>query len=208
MDDVAAEPDAVPATVRGAARERIVDAAFRVLAARGSHGASIKEIARAAGVAAGLVHYYFTSKEALLLEVVRELGRRYREELLNAPLPADPIDQTRTLLAQAKERALTMPDWYRLLIDLDALALRDAALAKEVAEMKREVRSQIGRLVSGVEESLRAPLGEGPESYAAVLTASVDGLVVQKLVDSDFDLDGGFAALESLLIGLLRSRAG
>ncbi len=60
-------------------RERIVAAAYRVLSEQGSHATSIKEIAKAAAVAPGLVHYYFESKEQLLLEVTRDCCRLYRE---------------------------------------------------------------------------------------------------------------------------------
>lgn len=177
-----------------------------MLAARGSHKASVKEIAKAAGVAAGLVHYYFASKEALLLEVTRECSRRYRRELLAVPLPADPLERTRTLLQWTKARSLSLPNWYRLLVDLDALALRDGALRKEVAELKREIRDHIASLVAAVEAGLPAPLDQAHESLAAVLLVAIDGLILQKLIDPDFDLDGGFAALESMLIALL-SRA-
>lgn len=200
------EFEAPPPTARGATRERIISAAFRVLAERGSHATSIKEIAKAAGVAAGLVHYYFASKEALLLEVTRECARRYRDEMAAVPLPEDPIERTRTLLRWSKDRGIDMPDWYRLLVDLDALALRDEALSKEVSDLKREVRGHIGGLVAGVEKGLSAPLGHAHASYAAVIMSAVDGLVLQKLVDAEFDLEGGFAALESILVKGLEPR--
>jgi len=44
-------------------RARIVAAAYRVLVEQGYRAASIKTIARSAGVVPGLIHYYFTSKE-------------------------------------------------------------------------------------------------------------------------------------------------
>ncbi|MBV8720318.1 MAG: helix-turn-helix transcriptional regulator, partial [Chloroflexi bacterium] len=62
-------------------RARIVDAAFHVIAERGYAAASIKAIARAAGVAPGLVHYYFASKEDLLIEVLRTVARGRRVAL-------------------------------------------------------------------------------------------------------------------------------
>ncbi|NUP07748.1 MAG: TetR/AcrR family transcriptional regulator [Polyangiaceae bacterium] len=195
-----------PPTLRGAARERIVAAAFKVLAERGSHNTSIKEIAKAAGVAAGLVHYYFASKEALLLEVTRECSRRYRDEMASIPLPEDPREQTRTLLHWSKDRGLTLPDWYRLLVDLDALALRDAALAKEVSDLKREVRAHLCGHIAAVEGRLSRPLGQSHTAYAAVLMAAVDGLILQRLIDPEFDMNAGFSALESMLIALLEQR--
>jgi AcrR family transcriptional regulator len=47
------------------ARARIRDAALRLFAERGMDGATIRDIARAAGVSGGLVRHHFGSKEAL-----------------------------------------------------------------------------------------------------------------------------------------------
>ena len=47
------------------ARARIRDAALRLFAERGIEGATIRDIAKAAGVSGGLVRHHFGSKEAL-----------------------------------------------------------------------------------------------------------------------------------------------
>jgi TetR/AcrR family transcriptional regulator, regulator of cefoperazone and chloramphenicol sensitivity len=47
------------------ARARIRDAAMRLFAERGIDGATVRDIAKAAGVSAGLVRHHFGSKEAL-----------------------------------------------------------------------------------------------------------------------------------------------
>src|SRR5690348_7533846 len=54
-----------------ATRDRILDAAYRTLVKRGYHDTSMKDIAEEAGVAPGLAHYYFESKEHLLVETIR-----------------------------------------------------------------------------------------------------------------------------------------
>src|SRR2546425_4020827 len=51
--------------------QRIVDAMRRSVARRGSAGSTFDHVAREAGVSRGLLHYYFGSKEQLLVEVVR-----------------------------------------------------------------------------------------------------------------------------------------
>ena len=52
-------------------REKILQAAFTVLSRQGYENTSIKEIAEEAGVAQGLVHYYFKSKQRLVMEVLQ-----------------------------------------------------------------------------------------------------------------------------------------
>jgi TetR/AcrR family transcriptional regulator, transcriptional repressor of bet genes len=56
-------------------RSQIGDAFQHVLAARGYGGATIVEIARAAGVPQGLVHYHFRDKEEMLLVLVARFSK-------------------------------------------------------------------------------------------------------------------------------------
>jgi AcrR family transcriptional regulator len=60
-----AHPGGDPAFEDLTARARIRDAALRLFAERGIDGATIRDIAKAAGVSAGLVRHHFGSKEAL-----------------------------------------------------------------------------------------------------------------------------------------------
>lgn len=62
---MAADPVGDPAFEDLTARARIRDAALRLFAERGTDGATIRDIAKAAGVSAGLVRHHFGSKEAL-----------------------------------------------------------------------------------------------------------------------------------------------
>src|SRR5919201_6336426 len=66
------------ATSAGAARklegdkaQRIIAAMRASVAARGAAASTFDQVAREAGVSRGLLHYYFGSKERLLVEVVR-----------------------------------------------------------------------------------------------------------------------------------------
>ncbi|HEV7236272.1 MAG TPA: helix-turn-helix domain-containing protein, partial [Ktedonobacteraceae bacterium] len=53
-------------------REQIIDAAMRVFAQKGFAKATNKDIAREAGITAGLIYHYFKSKEDLLKVVIEE----------------------------------------------------------------------------------------------------------------------------------------
>jgi AcrR family transcriptional regulator len=61
-----------PAQSAADLRERLLDAALARFVAEGIQGASLKSIAKAAGVTPALVHYYFGSKDLLLAAVVEE----------------------------------------------------------------------------------------------------------------------------------------
>jgi TetR/AcrR family transcriptional regulator, cholesterol catabolism regulator len=55
-------------------REQLIDTALTVFAQKGVQGATVKDLAEAAGVAPGLMYHYFRSKEDLLRAA---LERRY-----------------------------------------------------------------------------------------------------------------------------------
>jgi TetR/AcrR family fatty acid metabolism transcriptional regulator len=58
-------------------RARILDALFAVMSSSGGVGASVSEIAEAAGVARGALHYYFDSKDEVVAALMRRLGDGY-----------------------------------------------------------------------------------------------------------------------------------
>ena len=74
----AREPDREKAT-------RIVEAMRASVAERGIAGSTFDHVAREAGVSRGLLHYYFGTKEALLVEVVRR-DTEHRIARMDEPL--------------------------------------------------------------------------------------------------------------------------
>src|SRR3954469_18146591 len=68
-------------------QEQITQALVKVMARRGYDGAAIGDIAKAAKLTPGLVHYHFKSKQEILLEALRRLVDRH-EARLNARLAA------------------------------------------------------------------------------------------------------------------------
>jgi AcrR family transcriptional regulator len=96
-----------------ARREELVEATWRVIARSGMVGATMREIAREAGVSTGLLAHYFADKEDLLGYALRLSHRRVYDRinartqgLLGLPalrvimLEALPLDEERLLEAQ------------------------------------------------------------------------------------------------------------
>ena len=65
-------------------RRRLLDAAELVFAELGFYDASIVKITEAAGVAQGTFYVYFTSKQEIFEELVRDLNRRVRHAMKEA----------------------------------------------------------------------------------------------------------------------------
>ena len=57
-------------------RLQIMGALVKVMARRGYDGASVADIARAARLTPGLVHYHFKNKQEILLAALRDLVAR------------------------------------------------------------------------------------------------------------------------------------
>jgi len=104
-----------------ARREELVEAAWRVIARAGMVGATMREIAREAGVSTGILAHYFADKEDLLGFALRLSHRRIYERfyartrglvglaaLRVIMLEALPLDQERLLEAQIEMNFLTL----------------------------------------------------------------------------------------------------
>lgn len=81
-------------------RAQIIEGLLNVIAADGYEGATIASIAKAAGLGSGLVHYHFTTKQAILLALIERIGElidaRYARRLATAG--DDPVARLRAYL--------------------------------------------------------------------------------------------------------------
>src|SRR5690349_8359033 len=108
-------------------RARLIAAGHTILSEKGVEAATVKEIARLAGVSPGLFHYYFASKDALLLAVMWEAGLRFQKQL------AQDLQASTDTGGDARPAALITahalghkdPAWFRLRYELFALGLRN-----------------------------------------------------------------------------------
>jgi TetR/AcrR family transcriptional regulator, repressor for neighboring sulfatase len=78
-----------PYRKRDEVREQILEAAEQVLAERAPSEVSVRDIAERAGVQHSLVHRHFTSKDALVAEVVRRTIDGYAEAVRDHVDPAE-----------------------------------------------------------------------------------------------------------------------
>lgn len=72
--------DPVQELLIAARRNQILDAATQVFAEKGFHRATIKDIARVAGIADGTIYTYFASKTDVLLGILNRLNQSTERE--------------------------------------------------------------------------------------------------------------------------------
>lgn len=184
---------------KGNTRDAIIAAAHRVLARDGYDAATIKAVAREAGVAPGLLHYYFGSKDDLLAAVLRAISDAYvvdgRQMIASHP----PDALAHAGIRDAQRRAEQQPETYRLRYELFALGLRNPTQREGVAALLANARAGIAAVARQADGAHTAD----PDALAAVLLACFDGLALQRLVDPHFDLAGAYAVLVRMVDGLV-----
>ncbi len=161
-------------------REQLIEAALAVFARQGVDGASIKDIAAAAGVTPGLLYHYFDSKEDLVAAVLEERGF---------------LPQLRALLGERADQPATvvLPQLIRafddtLAANADVVSVFFSAASHADAALRDFVSTGQGVLQSYLES--RAQAGElRPEligSAAEALFAAVAiGHKIGRRVDPD-----------------------
>jgi AcrR family transcriptional regulator len=146
------------------------------------------------------VHYYFASKEDLLIEVLRGVARG-RRMALDSFMQAQRPDRAAALLRDALRNIRHNPDGYRLRFELFALGLRDPALRPGTRDLLEGGRTAIGGFLAELgDPELARPL-------ASVMLAALDGLALQHLLEPEFDLDQAFAVLTRMQQAVLDAPA-
>ncbi|HMA36597.1 MAG TPA: TetR/AcrR family transcriptional regulator [Chloroflexia bacterium] len=178
-------------THRADNRERLIAAGYRVLSEQGYEATTVKKVAQVAGVSPGLFHYYFASKDELLLAVLHEAGARYGQMMRNlrATVPADHVLEA--AIAAAHERVTLEPEWYRLRYELFALGLRNPTFLPVLGELLAHIRLMLARALQDItgRDEARA------HALAALVLACFDGLALQQLAQPDADLAGAYDLL-------------
>jgi AcrR family transcriptional regulator len=179
----------------GAKAQRIVDAMRASVAARGIAGSTFEHVSREAGVSRGLLHYYFATKERLLVEVVRR-DSEIRIARLDEPLAnAGSVDDVlQVLVASLQDILDNEPGYFDLLFELFIAGRRNSEIQREVGELFKRSREHVVEIL-GVKqrEGVISPRYD-LESVVAYLFSIADGIALQVLSDPERDFDPVFEA--------------
>lgn len=175
-------------------RAQIVAAFASVLARRGYEGATISEIARAAELRSGLIHYHFESKHEILLALVERLQagleRRYQSRLGGGCDPERALDafiDAHVALDEDSDGS-AVASW----VHIGAEALHDADVRALYSQAMEERLGELRRLFSEVLRA-RGASTRGAREYAAVVSAAIEGSFQIGCAAPDI-LPRGFAA--------------
>ncbi len=174
---------------RGRRRDEILDAAIRVFARRGYHGARISDIAREAGSAYGLVYHYFKNKDEILDTIFREQWQAFLDLVESIAAGSGTVEEKLRALATLVLFAYRRrPDWVKVL----------------VFEVQRSPRF-------AEPEPVRA-VGRLFQSVAQILSSGVESGELRPRVDADVAAIAFIGALETMIteqvLGLMRRPPG
>lgn len=167
---------------------RIVEAMRASVGERGAAGSTFDQVAREAGVSRGLLHYYFGSKERLLIEVVRhdcDLRMAALDQALAGTASAEAI--VGVLVKALEDFVEQDPGAYALIFELFTASRENPELRDALAEVYHLVRGQIAGALAAKAEAGVVKLRADPEAVASVLLALADGMALQMLSDADWD---------------------
>ena len=128
-------------------REQLLDACFELLATEGYAAASMRRLAKAAGVSTGTLYHYFPDKRAILREMFALVTRRDSERVRTA-MPADASHDLRARATLAFVRANRS-----YLTDLLQVTL-EARRHDPSPEGRSAVRHAVKEYIAGMTETL------------------------------------------------------
>ena len=195
-----------PRKLDGEKAQRIVAAMRTSVAKRGAAASTFDVVAREAGVSRGLLHYYFGSKERLLVEVVRRDCDARIATLEEALARASSVDEiVGTLVASLEAFVEDEPGTQAVLWEMVSASRHSEEIRVELAELYRRWRAHLAEALRVKEREGVVQLDADPESVASILFALGDGLGLQLASDPGWSgegpLDVGIRAARRLLGG-------
>ncbi|MBO2452119.1 TetR family transcriptional regulator [Actinomadura barringtoniae] len=185
-----------------ARRRDVSEAVWRVLAARGFGGLTLRAVAAEMNASTGLLTHYFPSKKALVayaLDVADERTASWDRAVAPAPGMAALRTALMDVLPLTPEAAVMNRVWVS---SWDG-SLGDQDLGVRETERYERWRSRLRPHVQDALDRGELPAGGDVESLTVTVAAFTHGLVVQALFDPDrFPAERQVAVLDDLLRSL------
>lgn len=193
-----------------AKRSYLIEQATRCLSEKGSAHVSLRDIAKTSGVSLGILHYYFASKEDLLLAVISSYKETFIQELEKI-LAHGPQDGWMERLLDVLRRALTdNRAMHRLWCDLQVQALYVPAFREPVREIRSRLQELIVRMLAQFFPDDTHALTMSRDEAASLIYAQIEGLFLQAMLEEEAPAQAASPAIEqhlSRLLGVLLAPA-
>jgi len=178
-------------------RGEILDAALACFAARGYHETSVDDIAARAGLSKGAIYWHFDGKRELFLAIVDRFTETALADLAAVADAPDWRAALHAVFARVRERLDVGMPLFKLGLEYIAQSARDDEIRVRAERAqgvwKATMEKQIAR---GVAEGTLRPVAAGEGGL--VIDATIDGLMLAKLVRPELDLDSAWRVAEEI----------
>lgn len=159
-------------------RQRIVNAATKLIMLKGASQTSLSDIAREVGISKGTLYYYYPSKSELIFDITDRHMRQVTRDLLNW------ISHTREELPP--QRILQVV--YSSLLKVEKRGVLHLYLIQEAVSYNPSLQQRFQEIYREWQQMLLEGLTEilGPqednEILAELILASLDGVIIQSVL--------------------------
>jgi AcrR family transcriptional regulator len=206
LDHMAAPAEVRPNRRGVKSRERVLDAAERIMATRGFEAATLARVVEESGIPMSSVYHYFGSKDRILLAVMERGADRFFADLPDlSRRPGRPAQHLARVASAATRTLECHPDFLRMLI---VFAAQPPSTGDgEIQAVVRQVRDHALELLRG---QITAAFGDDPRSpatdqLARFALAAIDGAFVACQADRGVTLEGLLVPLVPSLVAARRA---
>ena len=163
--------------------EKILDAAYCIIARQGYASTSLRQIAEEAQVALSQISYHYENKEGLLLALARRVAERYSHFAQAVDPGMTHLEKGAFFIKHYQNVITNEPELFLILYDLVGLALRSKVMREQIREIFQGIIEQFAtELFTG---ELMEELGceYSPEVLSGMFLGAIFGIAVQILLE-------------------------
>ncbi len=168
-------------------RERIVNAATKVLLREGVDGFSMRKLAQQIGYTPTAIYFHFPDREALLSEVVERQFLQFRESFERIAKTRDPIARLRAMGLALIQFAVEHPAHYRCLFLIPLHNLPKGRLIEKGNPSQDCYALLHSTIAEALAENRFLPEHKNSQTLAQVFFAGVHGVAALHLIKGDDD---------------------
>ena len=166
---------------RKATRAKLVDAALQLFSTSGYEHATVDDISQAAGYSKGAYYFHFSTKDDILLELLRMWTEDRNTQLAGADEQGRTREGLRDVLAGFFSYA-NAPRWPGVLLEFWAQGIRNQEVSKRLSEAYAVWRRQLAEAFDAARAN--GVITSSAEEAASVVLAAHDGYAVQVAIGS------------------------
>lgn len=162
---------------------QIIEAAEHLFATKGFEGASVRDIAEAAGVNIAMISYYFGSKEKLMEALFEERTShvRLRVEALLKDNSLEPFQKVEALVDDYVERILGSQQFHKIIV-CEQVINKNPVILKAVLQLKKKNMEVIGKLIKDGQQK-----GVFKKKVdVSLMMATMFGTMTQSIIGQDY----------------------